>query len=151
MEIKWVSLKQNSTWHIAIFISVLAISIFMIFPSNLLMWITFINGLILLIHLIDQFLILTNSDFKISFGTNLVIYKCSKFHPYFLACIFLLEFFTYPLLFVCITLLQRKSQSRKGKQVGTRAKSFPQSLEQSWSRSTSPDLFKAGQEPLTFT
>lgn len=98
MEIKWVSLKQNSTWHIAIFISVLAISIFMIFPSNLLMWITFINGLILLIHLIDQFLILTNSDFKISFGTNLVIYKCSKFHPYFLACIFLLEYFTYPLL-----------------------------------------------------
>lgn len=47
------------------------------------------------------------------------------------------------------TLLQRKRQSRKGKQVSASVKSFPQSLEQGWSRSTSPDLLKAGEELLT--
>lgn len=65
----------------------------MLFSYNLLMWwIAFINGLILLIHLIllDQFLILTSLGFKISFEANLVIYIFSEFHPYFLEHIFLL-------------------------------------------------------------
>lgn len=65
-------------------------------------WITFINEIVLLIHLtlINEFLILINSGFKIYYGANLVIYIFSEFRLYFLEHIFLLWFFIYFLLFI---------------------------------------------------
>lgn len=64
-------------------------------------WVTLINELKLLSHLTltDEFLILTNLGFTISFGANLVIYIFWEFHPYFLEPILLLQFFTCSLLF----------------------------------------------------